>query len=211
MIHLHTTGRRRRDTVGEPWVWLTAMGLTIGLAMVVYLLGLILVEGLDAFWPKRVVQIVLHEGSRAGINNALQLGGKVVKVQHKAVLGDPTRDQTEWQVMVGNKETYGFSFKYLDYAEMARTSYPPEVLVLERLEYGDAMGFPVALQIKGEGVVPVEAADFLARLRALVTEVNQRRATIRRIERHDIGLINAKMEALRLQERTLTQAQTRQA
>ena len=57
-------------------VWLTAMGLTIGLVMVVYLIGLIVVNGLAAFWPTRVAQIELREGSKAGINDARQLGGK---------------------------------------------------------------------------------------------------------------------------------------
>lgn len=202
-----TLVRRLRDTAGEPFVWFTAMGLTIGLTMVLYLLGLIMVEGLDAFWPKRVVQIELRQDSQAGINNSRWLAGEVVKVQQKATRVGEAEDHTEWQVMVGNKETYGFGFTYLDYAEMARVSYPPEILVIERLEYGDAIGLPVSLQIKGGGVLPVDAADFLVRLQALVTEVNQRWATIRRIERQDIGVINAKMESWRLQQRALTRTQ----
>lgn len=203
--------RRVRNTAGEPFVWLTAMGLTLGLAMVVYLLGLIMVEGLSAFWPGRVAQIELRQDSQAGINNSRWLAGEIVKVQQRATrnvaLGGEAQDQTEWQVMVGNKETYGFGFKYLDYVEIARVTYPPEILVIERLEYGNAIGFPIALQIKGEGTLPVEAADFPARLRALVDEVNQRWAAIRRIERHDIGAINAKMESLGLQQRALMRAQ----
>lgn len=62
--------QRVRSTTGEPMVWLTAMGLTTGLVMVVYLIGLIVVNGLAAFWPTRVAQIELREGSKAGINNA---------------------------------------------------------------------------------------------------------------------------------------------
>ena len=62
--------QRVRSTTGEPMVWLTAMGLTVGLAMVVYLIGLIIVNGLAAFWPTRVAQIELWERSKAGINNA---------------------------------------------------------------------------------------------------------------------------------------------
>jgi phosphate transport system permease protein len=49
--------------------------------------------------------------------------------------------------------------------------------------------------------------DFPARLRALVAEVNQRWTAIRRIERQDIGAINANMESLRLQQRALRRAQ----
>lgn len=208
MQRRHTLVHRLRDTAGEPFVWLTAMGLTLGLAMVVYLLGLIIVEGLNAFWPKRVAQLELRQDSQAGIHNSRWLAGEIVKVQQRATRRvarqGEAQDQTEWQLMVGNKETYGLGFVYLDYADIAHVTYPPEILVIERLEYGDAIGLPVSLQIKGEGVLPVEAADFSARLRTLVSEVKQRRATIKRIERQDIGSINAKMESLRLQQRAYT-------
>ena len=62
--------QRVRSTTGEPMVWLTAMGLTIGLVMVVYLIGLIVVNGLTAFWPTRVAQIELQVGSKVGINTS---------------------------------------------------------------------------------------------------------------------------------------------
>ena len=109
--------------------------------------------------------------------------------------------------MVGNKEVYGFSFKYLDRADIAKVSYPADVMLIERLEYGEAIGMPVALQIKGEGTIPATDAEFITRLQTLVTEVNQRREAIKRIEQKDIGRINAKMDALRLQQRALERAQ----
>ena len=109
--------------------------------------------------------------------------------------------------MVGNKEVYGFSFKYLDRADIAKVSYPADVMLIERLEYGEAIGMPVALQIKGEGTIPATDAEFTTRLQSLVTEVNQRREAIKRIEQKDIGRINAKMDALRLQQRALDRAQ----
>jgi phosphate transport system permease protein len=199
--------QRVRGTTGEPFVWLTAMGLTIGLLMVVSLIGLIIVNGLEAFWPTRVVQIDLREDSKAGINDARQFGGKIVKVQQKATQGEGTRDHSEWQVMVGNKETYGFGFKYIDRADIAGVRYPADVMLLERLEYGDAIGFPIALQIKGAGTVPATTAEFMTRLQSLVMEVNQRRDEIRHLEKTDIGRINAKMDSLRLQQRTLERAQ----
>jgi phosphate transport system permease protein len=174
-------------------VWLTAMGLTIGLLMVVYLIGLIVVNGLVAFWPTRVAQIELRAGSQTGMNDGRQLGGKIIKIQPKATQGDGTRDQSEWQIMVGNKEVYGFGFMYLDQANIAKVSYPTDIMLIERLEYGEAIGLPVALQIKGEGTMPVTDAEFTTRLQTLVTEVNQRREAIKRIEKTDIGRINAKM------------------
>ena len=47
---------------GEAQVWLSAMGLAVGIVMVVGLLGLILKRGTDVFWPKRVMEIRLREG-----------------------------------------------------------------------------------------------------------------------------------------------------
>jgi phosphate transport system permease protein len=183
------------------------MGLTVGLLMVVYLIGLIVLNGLAAFWPTRVAQIELREESKAGINNTPRVVGKIVKTQQKATQGDTTRDQTEWQIMVGNKEVYGFGFMYLDRADIAKVSYPAEVMLIERLEYGEAMGMPIALQIKGEGTIAATDAEFTTRLQSLVMEVNQRRAAIRRLEQRDIGRINAKMEARRLQQRALERTQ----
>jgi phosphate transport system permease protein len=183
------------------------MGLTIGLLMVVYLIGLIVVNGLTAFWPARVAQIELREGNKTGLNNTRQLAGKIVKTQQKATRGDETRDQTEWQMMVGNKEVYGFGFLYLDRADIAGISYPTDIMLIERLEYGEAIGVPVALQIKGEGPVAATDTEFTTRLQSLVAEVNQRREVIKRIEQRDIGRINARMEAWRLQQRALERAQ----
>ncbi|MGE3537695.1 MAG: phosphate ABC transporter permease PstA [Candidatus Tectimicrobiota bacterium] len=199
--------QRRRHNRGEPFVWFTAMGLAVALLMVVYLLGLVLLNGLQAFWPKRVVHIELREGTTTGFTQGRVLGGEVVKIQQRAGRSQSTRDATEWQLMVGNKETYGLAFVYLDYADMARINTPPEVIVIERLEYGDAIGLPVALTIKDAGVIPSTQPEFAPRLQALVDEATARRETIRRIERRDIGVINAKMDDLRLQQRTLARAQ----
>jgi phosphate transport system permease protein len=183
------------------------MGLTIGLFMVVYLIGLIIVNGLAAFWPARVAQLELREGSKTGLNDTRRLGGEIVKTQQKATRGDATRDQTEWQVMVGNKEVYGLGFLYLDRADIAEVSYPADIMLIERLEYGEAIGRPVTLQIKGEGTIAATDAEFTTRLQTLVTEINQRRQAIKRLEQRDIGRINARMDALRLQQRALERVQ----
>ena len=87
------------------------------------------------------------------------------------------------------------------------SAYPADVMLIERLEYGDAIGLPVTLQIKGEGTLPATDAEFTSRLQTLVTEVNQRREAIKAIEQKDIGRINAKMDDLRLQQRALERAQ----
>lgn len=203
MQHLAPAPQRPPRAVGEAWVWGTAMGLALSLLMVVGLVGLIVVESLTTFWPQPLVHITLHPGSQAGIRQAPALGGKLVQARPKAT----DRDRTEWQLLVGNKDVYGFGFVYLDQAEIAQVSYPPELMRIERLEYGDAIGIPVALEVEGEAPIPFGAPAFAPRLQALVTEANARRAAIRRLETQEIGDINARLEHLRLQQRRLERAQ----
>lgn len=194
-----TTTTNKQQTSGELYVWFTGMGLVVGLLMVVYLLGLILANGLDAFWPKRVAQVALIETSPAGVKGSKTIAGEIIKERQKT----GRTGAVEWQLFLGNKDAYGISFLYLDYADIDQVTYPDEMMVIERLEYGDALGLPVALDIQGEDTLPAADPQFKDRLHHLVDEVNQRWETIKRIEKFDIGAINARMDALRLQQRAL--------
>ena len=206
---------RPQITKGEPLVWVTAMGLAVGLVMVVYLVGLIVVQGAGAFWPKRVVHLQLTEHSKARLQDTPVLAGEIVKVQERlsrtiaaSTQSDPAEAQeVEWQLFIGNKDLYGLGFRYVDYADITKVSYPADLMIIERLEYGDAIGVPVSLEVHGEGVMQAAQAQFLPRLHALVNEANQRWKAIRRIEKYEIGAINARMEQLRLRHRTLTRAE----
>lgn len=199
--------RRLHATAGEPFVWLTAMGLTIGLTMVVSLLGLILFHGLATFWPQRVAQLELRAGAKTTLKDAHILGGKLITSQTKTTRGADTQPQTEWQVMVGNRDAYGLSFLYVDAADIVQITYPQHMLLLERLEYGNAFGFPIALQLHGNVTLAADAPTFPERLHALVTEANQRWQAIKRIERTHIGALNAAMDTFRLRQRALERAQ----
>lgn len=198
-----------KKTVGEPMVWVTAMGLGVGLLMVAYLLGLIVVSGTSAFWPRRVAYLTLRAESQARFPNAAGLAGEIItkqtKLSHRLQrIKETTAEASlEWQLFLGNKETYGLSFRYVDQADITAVSYPPDIMMLERLEYGDAIGIPVALHIEGEGEVMFDDAAFVPRFTKLVQETVERRKEIRRIERGAIGAINARMDDLRLQQKAL--------
>ncbi len=193
---------------GEAWVWVTSMGLGVGLTMIVFLLGMILYNGLEVFWPKPVALLELREGSDAGIRNAPVFGGEIVKQQEKRVqasdgAGYPAR---EYQLFVGNKDAYGFSYKYIDADQVARITHPGDVIVAERLEYGNAIFRPVALTLADGSELPATAPGFFDTFARLVDEANERRREIRRIERDEIGAINRQIEAIRLERRALETA-----
>ena len=197
------SSKPRSGLSGEPMVWITAMGLTVGLVMVVSLLGLILINGVTAFWPKRVVYLELASESPARLAGAPILAGEVVKRQHKTAPAASQRQQVEWQLFVGNKERYGLSFRYVDIDDIVAQRYPEQAMSIERLEYGDAIGEPLALRIQGEDEWPSDSPGFADRLEHLVREVAARRREIKRLEHSAIGAINARMTQLRLQRRTL--------
>jgi phosphate transport system permease protein len=193
---------------GEAWVWVTSMGLGVGLTMIVFLLGMILYNGLEVFWPKPVAQLELREGSDAGIRNAPVFGGEIVKLQEKRVQaagpeGAPVSPASEYQLFVGNKDAYGFSYKYIDSDQVAAITHPDDVMVAERLEYGNAIFRPVALLLADGSEIPAAAPAFLDTFARLVDEANERRREIRRIERDEIGAINRRIEAIRLERRAL--------
>lgn len=192
--------------IGESWVWMTSLGLAVGLTMIVGLLGMIVWNGLEVFWPKPVVRLELRAASEAGIDGAPAFGGKIVKRQHKPVrqldsAGNPLPPAQEYQLFVGNKDAYGFSYKYVDVADVAEITQPPEVVVAERLEYGDAIFVPRELRLSNGSVVSAADEAFDATLARLVEEGNERRAQIRRIERDQIGAINRQLESIRLERR----------
>ena len=183
---------------GEQYVWMTSMGLTIGLIMVFCLLWLIVANGMPVFWPARVAQITLKPGVKNGINESAITGGRIVKRQERAGKGGE-----EWQLFLGNRDAYGLSFKYVNAADIGSVDYPRDLLVIERMEYGDAIGYASFLEPKGGEKIPATDASFPSRLAAVVKEASDRREVIERIEKGEIGDINADMQKLKLRKANL--------
>ena len=50
---------------GEPLVWLTGLGLAVGLLMIFTILAVIVYEGVGVFWPKNMVEAKMKDGKRA--------------------------------------------------------------------------------------------------------------------------------------------------
>jgi phosphate ABC transporter, permease protein PstA len=176
-------------TAGEGFVWFTSMGLTIGLSMVVCLLILIIVNGAQVFWPKRVLQLELKDGSH--------IGGAFIHEQKRGT------GETEWQLFMGNKDVYGFSFRFVDHDQIRKIDYPGNAMEMERLEYGDGIGIPLSLRLKDGKEITTANSGFEKRLDDLVSETNDRWHTIRSLEKKDIGRINQQIEKLQVQERVL--------
>ncbi|NGO38684.1 phosphate ABC transporter permease PstA [Limisphaera ngatamarikiensis] len=188
---------------GEPWVWFTAVGLTLGLAMILGLLGLVLVEGLRAFWPRRVWELTLRPAGEGAA--PVRLVGERVRDREKAgVLPSAVGAKPvprEWQMFLGNKEVYGQSFRYVDVADIAEVRLARGILRFERTEYGPLLAYPVAVEVPGMEPLTAEHPEFFTTLDRLLEEARQRRLEIRRLEKREIGRINREMESLHLELR----------
>lgn len=192
---------------GSPWIWLSGGAVTISMVMVVGLVAMIAVKGLSHFWPKPVVEFdyqtpeqsepvrVIGEVSRSETTTAAAMreaGFNVPEDQDVVV---------RHLIKRGNRDVTGQDFVWYMESFMSDARYPEEILVLERLQWGDFYGYLQGFLIDGEVVaVGAEARTAFERtLRDTAKGVRE----LNGIERGEIGDVNFRMEQLRRQERAL--------
>ncbi len=174
----------RRGSKGDAWVWLTGSALAICLLMIAGLITVILFNGLTFFWPQPLEQVTLKDGQR--------FLGEVVAREPIPNPGHPDHLQRQRLLLrVGNRDLLGFDFKWIDESEVASREHPADAWFIERREYGPLLGTLVRVK-RGEQVV-AEGAEAAARaLPELVERAERDRDAIRRIEKDEIGDINAR-------------------
>jgi phosphate transport system permease protein len=183
---------------GETLVWLCSAGLALGVLMVVGLLGLIFWQGVNVFWPKAVVEITLAGDSPHKIGDSDKIAGVVVKKQHSL-----KRKVDEWQLFTGNKDAYGSMFKYIDAADIESIERPQSIVVAERMEYGNSIFYPLALNTLSGERVPADSKAFWTAFNQSLEEVRARHKQINQLEKKDIGRINRKVNSLTIERRHL--------
>ncbi len=186
--------KRGRSAPGEPMVWFSGMWLAIGILMIVFLLSVILVNGVSVFWPKNVLQIELTDNSKAAWKESKYLAGEVRKTQERQVMDEQGEAIPEIQLFVGNRDVYGFAFQFVDDSDIVKENYPQGILVMERMEYGNMIAYPVKLQLADGRVISAGDEKFHQALTAAVDRGNHRRDKISHIEKGEIGDVNRAME-----------------
>ncbi len=139
---LHQGERGRFWRRGEPLVWTTGAALAGMLTLVFLLLAVVLVNGLGVFWPKRVAEVTLADGTKF-------LGQPI----RSSV--NPDNGQSSSQFKTANRELDPLrqDFRWIKDDAIKKTTYPSQACVLERAENGDFYGF-----IKGLAGADVAAA-----------------------------------------------------
>jgi phosphate transport system permease protein len=175
---------------GDPFIWLTGGGVAVAILMVIGLVGLIFANGLSYFAPKHIVRLELA-------------GGEVVTgqvVAREEIPGAPGEFRVK--LRVGNRDLYGAEFRWIDEARIRARGEPPWVAVIERTEWGPLIGEIVELRVGGQAVATGAEASMRA-LAERLAEAQELAREIFRLERREIGSINAAQERVRLRRRTL--------
>jgi phosphate transport system permease protein len=186
---------RRSILRGEPMIWLTGSALGLSILMILGLVGVILWNGLGFFWPAALEQVTLKDGS--------SFLGEQVNREPIPNPGQPDHNARHRILLrVGNRDIYGFDFKWLDEAEIERRERPSRAYLIERREYGPLIGTPVRIE-EGDKESASSPEGVEAALPGLVRQAAQDRAAIERIEKGEIGDINYRIEKARLRGRKL--------
>jgi phosphate transport system permease protein len=180
---------------GDTWIWLTGSALGMSLLMITGLVAVILANGLGFFWPDRLVRFTLADGS--------VLLGEVVDREPIPEPGTPEHEtRHRLQLKVGNRDLFGFDFKWVDEDQIAAREAPEPVVYVERREYGPLLGTPVRLT-DGGNVVAEGAEAVWTAVQPYLAKAARDREALREIERDEIGAINYRIEQARLGLRKL--------
>ena len=179
---------------GEHLIWLTGSALGICLLMILGLLAVILTNGLGIFWPSRLQQLTLNDGT--------VLAGELVQRQAIPNPGHPdSLKKHRVQLKVGNRDLYGFDFRWVDESQIAKRDEPAGLYLVERSEYGPLVGTPFKV-LEGDKEVASGPAAASA-LPGLVEKAERDRREVKALEKDEIGSVNYDIERIRLERRKL--------
>ena len=188
--------QRRTDLLGEGFTWLCAGALALNLLLAISLILLIANYGLSYFWQKRLVRVVLVDGT--------ELLGEVQERESTPVVGEGNAAPagTRFRLKVGNRDLYGLDFRWVDEREVVTRDYPERAMVLERREWGNLYGNVVELR-RDDQVIAAGHDEVLDVFPALHDAKMRELEAIRDLEHRDIGDINFEIEDVRLAEQRL--------
>lgn len=194
---------------GEPMIWLNAAAVSLSVIAVLGLLMLLAVRGFSHFWPKDVLQAMVsyQDQTRPVIGEVVErVEVSGVQLRDAGIeLQGPGPFFGRTLLKQGNRDFLGSDFAWLIDEQVEGHLYPDDVMVIERLEWGNFYGFLRSVSRDGQLVAGEDSTGeerWLA-LSELIAETLAVREEIHAIERVEIGEINYGLERLRLMERSL--------
>ncbi|WP_394235619.1 phosphate ABC transporter permease PstA [Pseudomonas anguilliseptica] len=192
---------------GTPWIWMNAGAVSIAVIMTLGLMMVIAVRGLGHFWPADIIEADYQiPGQEARV-----MAGEVTQIEEVprarlAASGLPVTAEggefmTRELFKVGNRDVYGADFTWVVGEWLSNLRTPENLTALERREWGNFYGYLVNVKESGELVAEGDAS--WPALQERLERVEQLHKQLVRLEKKDIGRINAGLERIRLQTRKL--------
>jgi phosphate transport system permease protein len=192
---------------GTPWVWMNAGAVSIAVIMTLGLMMVIAVRGLGHFWPADIVEADYQvPGQEARV-----MAGEITQIEEVprarlAASGLPVTAEggefmTRELFKVGNRDVYGADFTWVVGEWLSNLRTPENLTAFERREWGNFYGYLVNVKESGELVAEGDAS--WPALQERLARVEQLHKQLVRLEKKDIGRINAGLERVRLQTRKL--------
>ena len=126
-------GAQRGLPSGLPGIWTAALATLAVLLMLAALLWIVAVNAFGWFWPARISEIVLDDGTvRIG-----EITGRELIPSSDGVGADVAY---RLQLKTGNRELTREDFLWVDEAAIVSSSQPEDLVRVVRSEYGDAFG-----------------------------------------------------------------------
>lgn len=213
-----STSRRRKWRVapsilyrGEPYIWLTGGALALAIWMILGLLVLVLYQGATTFWPVPIVKIQTADGSiHAGEisrTDSFEMNDEMlstIPADQRDAASEAAAEQggtlVRRLVRTGNFELTGEHFHWVSDFNIARETRPEWMLVVERLSWGRFYGEPAGFILDGT-TVATAPEEVWSLFREYHDESRERWEERRRLETHEIGVVNAALEEARLEAR----------
>jgi ABC-type phosphate transport system permease subunit len=151
---------------GEPKVWLTALGLTCCLLMIIGLLYVITINGISSFLPKAIEVIEYKKNDQVEVCSAVHIKDTFKKQLKGASI-------VEEQFHIGNKDLYPASYIYINKQNIISRKIANGIMRIERLQNGDAFIYPSYLQSTNGDIINIESKSFFSSLNEW-TKVNSK-------------------------------------
>jgi phosphate transport system permease protein len=176
---------------GNVFIWGCGAGVSISLLMVFGLLLLIAINGLGYFWTSDIVELTLKDRTHV----MGQLAGR--EIIPRSVTPNRPEGKGRLRVKVGNRDIYGLDFKWVNDDQIESETYPTDIVLLERREWGN-MYARIKAVYKGETLQAEGNDSGWIALAPLIDATNTLHEQITRVERVEIGSINTDIEQARL-------------
>ena len=191
---------------GSPWIWMNAGAVSIAVIMTIGLMLVIATRGLGHFWPADIVeadyQIPGHPAKvMAGEITQIEEVPRARLVSSGLPVAEGGEFMTRELLKVGNRDIYGADFSWVIGEWLSNPRTPENLSAFERREWGNFYGY--LINVKENGALVAEGDAAWPALQERLVRVEELHAKLVRLEKKDIGRINAGLERIRLQTRKL--------